>query len=375
MIITLASFLTSLVITFTAIPAVIRVANLKHLFDEPDERKIHKSSTPTLGGIAIFAGMIFSLTFWSSQKEIIELQYIISSIILLFFIGLKDDLVNLVHYKKLIGQLMAAFILVHWADIRITSFFGLFGINDLNLIASYAFSIFVMVVITNAVNLIDGIDGLAATVGIVATLTFGTWFYLVDQTQYMILSGSVLGALFGFFHYNKSPAKIFMGDTGSLILGITMSILAIKFIEMNRVLSLEDDYKIRGIPVVAISILIIPLFDTLRVFAIRILQGKSPFNPDRNHLHHMLVDLGFSHMKATSLLALFNICMIGISLGMQNVRSEIVLTLVLMLSLAGSYGLAFAKNKRIVPVIIPLKKATRAKVSVEESSDDKIAFH
>lgn len=377
MIITLASFLTSLVITFTAIPAVIRVANLKHLFDEPDERKIHKSSTPTLGGIAIFAGMIFSLTFWSSQKEIIELQYIISSIILLFFIGLKDDLVNLVHYKKLIGQLMAAFILVHWADIRITSFFGLFGINDLNLIASYAFSIFVMVVITNAVNLIDGIDGLAATVGIVATLTFGTWFYLVDQTQYMILSGSVLGALVGFFHYNKSPAKIFMGDTGSLILGITMSILAIKFIEMNRVLSLEDDYKIRGIPVVAISILIIPLFDTLRVFAIRILQGKSPFNPDRNHLHHMLVDLGFSHMKATSLLALFNICMIGISLGMQNVRSEIVLTFVLMLSLMGSYGLAFAKNKRKKPVIIPFNKSARVKVpvSVEESSDDKIAFH
>lgn len=368
MLLTIASFLTSLTITSFAIPAVIRVANLKHLFDEPDERKVHKSKTPTLGGIAIFAGMIFSLTFWSTQKEIIELQYIISSIIVLFFIGLKDDLVNLVHYKKLAGQLLAAFILVHWADIRITSFFGLFGIHQLDVLASYLFSIFAMVVITNAINLIDGIDCLAASVGIIATLTFGSWFYLIDQTQYMILSASVLGSLVGFLYFNISPAKIFMGDTGSLIIGITMSILAIKFIEMNRVLPLTDEYKIRGIPVVTISILIIPLFDTLRVFAIRILQGKSPFNPDRNHLHHMFVDLGFSHVKATSCLITFNILMIAIALNMQSVRSEVVLTLVLSSSLAGSYGLAYLKNRKKKPVIIPFTKLEAVKVRVDRES-------
>ena len=116
MLLSLASFLTSFLIAFMAIPSIIKIAEIKHLFDEPDERKLHVTRVPTLGGLAIFAGMIFSLTFWSSQKEIVELQYIISSIIILFFIGMKDDLFNLVAYKKLLGQLLSAFILVQISD-------------------------------------------------------------------------------------------------------------------------------------------------------------------------------------------------------------------------------------------------------------------
>lgn len=361
MLLTLASLATSFIITFYSIPRIIRIAQLKHLYDEPDERKLHKTNVPTLGGLAIFAGMIFSLTFWSTQKEIVELQYIISAIIVLFFIGMKDDLFNLVHYKKLLGQLFASYILVHWAGIKITSFFGLFGIHALDPVTSYAFSIFVMVVITNAINLIDGIDCLAASVGIVATLSFGTWFYFADQTQYMILSGSVLGALTAFLYYNRTPARIFMGDTGSLIVGIVLSILAIKFIEMNRVIPLGAPNKIRGIPVVTIGILIIPLFDTLRVFAIRILQGKSPLNPDRNHLHHLLIDLGFTHVKATCLLVAFNVFIIGLTLWMQPIRSEIVLSLVLSLCVFASYILAFVKNKKHKLLIIPLVKQKEKK--------------
>lgn len=366
MLLTLASLLTSFLITFYSIPRIIRIAQLKHLYDEPDERKLHKTGVPTLGGLAIFAGMIFSLTFWSTQKEIVELQYIISAIIVLFFIGMKDDLFNLVHYKKLMGQVFASYILVHWAGIKITSFFGLFGIHALDPVTSYIFSIFVMVVITNAINLIDGIDCLAASVGIVATLSFGTWFYLADQTQYMILSGSILGALFAFLYYNRTPAQIFMGDTGSLIVGIVLSILAIKFIEMNRVLPLDGENKIRSIPVVTIGILIIPLFDTLRVFTLRILQGKSPLNPDRNHLHHLLIDLGFTHMRATSVLVTFNLFIIGLTLWMQPVRSEIVLSLVLSLCVFSSYILAFIKNKKHRLLIIPLVKQHKDRKSTAQ---------
>lgn len=356
MLITLASLITSFLIAFYSIPRIIRIAQLKHLYDEPDERKLHKTSVPTLGGLAIFAGMIFSLTFWSTQKEIVELQYIISSIIVLFFIGMKDDLFNLVHYKKLGGQLFASYILVHWGGIKITSFFGIFGIHVLDPMTSYIFSIFVMVVITNAINLIDGIDCLAASVGVVAALSFGTWFFLAEQTQYMILSGSILGSLMAFLYYNRTPAQIFMGDTGSLLVGIVLSILAIKFIEMNRVIPLGDVNKIRGIPVVTIGILIIPLFDTLRVFTIRTLQGKSPFNPDRNHLHHLLIDIGFSHIQATSVLISFNLVIIGLTLALQSIRSEIVLSLILGLCLLGSYGLAYARNKKRKLIIMPLVK-------------------
>src|SRR5690554_2404310 len=146
---TFLAILTSLIISLVAIPSIIKIAKIKNLFDEPDSRKLHSSSTPTLGGVAIFAGLIFSLTFWSDQDVILELQYIISAVILLFFIGVKDDLFNLVAYKKLIGQLISSFILVHWAGIRITTFYGLFGVHDLTLIPSYGLSIFTIVVITN----------------------------------------------------------------------------------------------------------------------------------------------------------------------------------------------------------------------------------
>lgn len=346
MVLILASLLTSFVITFMAIPSIIRLAQIKHLFDEPNERKTHKTNVPTLGGLAIFAGMIFSLTFWSSQKEIVELQYILSSIIILFFIGMKDDLFNLVAYKKLLGQLAAAFILVHWAGIRITSFFGIFGIHELSLIESYVFSIFTMVVITNSFNLIDGIDCLAGCVGVLAATTFGSWYFMAGHTQYVVLSASLVGALVAFLYYNKTPARIFMGDTGSLMVGIVLSILAIKFIELNRVIPADGLHKIKKIPVVTIGILIIPLFDTLRVFTSRMLQGKSPFSPDRNHLHHLIIDLGFTHLQATVLLVVFNLSVIGFVFKMQSVRSEITLSLIMTTCLMGSFLLARERNKR-----------------------------
>jgi UDP-GlcNAc:undecaprenyl-phosphate GlcNAc-1-phosphate transferase len=346
MLLSLASFLTSFVIAFMAIPSIIKIAEIKHLFDEPDERKLHKTRVPTLGGLAIFAGMIFSLTFWSSQKEIVELQYIISSIIILFFLGMKDDLFNLVAYKKFLGQLIAAFILVHWAGIRITSFFGIFGIHELGLVESYAFSLLTMVVITNSFNLIDGIDCLAGSVGILAAGLFGAWFFAAEQTQYMVLSASLLGSLVAFLWYNRTPAKIFMGDTGSLMVGIVLSILAIKFIEMNRVIPINGLNKIRGIPVVTIGILIIPLFDTLRVFMIRMFQGRSPFSADRNHLHHLLTDLGLTHVWATVSLISFNLIIVAIVLGFQKARSEAVLSVVLALCMITSFILANQRNKK-----------------------------
>lgn len=358
MIFLLASFFTAFCITFFAIPSIIKIAEIKHLYDEPDERKTHITRVPTLGGLAIFAGMIFSLTFWSSQKEILELQYIISAIIILFFIGMKDDLFNLVHYKKLLGQLLAAFILIHWAGIRVTSFFGILGIHELSTWQSYIFSIFTMVVITNSFNLIDGIDCLAGSIGVLAASLFGFWFFSVEQTQYVILSSSLCGSLLAFLYYNKTPSRIFMGDTGSLIVGIVLSILAIKFIELNRVMPLDAYGKIQGVPVMTIAILIIPLFDTLRVFAIRILQGRSPFAPDRNHIHHLLIDLGFSHVKATLVLVSFNLLIVTFVFFTQSIRSESSLLIVLFVSVLSSYLLAYYRNKKRKLVIIkpPISK-------------------
>lgn len=350
MIYTFSAFITAFVICFFAIPSIIKIAEIKHLFDEPDTRKSHQSNTPTLGGIAIFAGLIFSMTFWSTQKEIIELQYIIASVMILFFVGIKDDLFNLVAHKKLIAQLLVAFILVHFAGIKITTFYGLFGIDDLTLIPSYALSIFTIIVITNSFNLIDGINCLAGGVGFICSIVFGTWFISVNSIQYAILAYSLAGSLLAFLWYNRTPARIFMGDTGSLIVGVTLSILSIKFIEMNRVMDINAPYKVLAVPVVTIGILIVPLFDTLRVFLIRIFQGRSPLSADRNHLHHLLLDLGFSHMVASAILCSGNILFIYLVFNFHWLRGELLLTMVLTFCIVLSIVLSILNSKKLKTV-------------------------
>lgn len=324
-----AAFLTSMGVTLFAIPSIMRVAKLKHLYDMPGERKSHDDAVPTLGGMAIFAGMLFSVTFWADQRELAELQYIIASVLILFFVGIKDDLIEIVPWKKLVGQLIAATIIVHFAEIRIYNIFGLFGINDIPVWASYVLTIFTMIVITNSFNLIDGIDTLAGSIGLIVSLTLGTWFLLFQETQFAIWAFALSGSLIAFLWFNKTPARIFMGDTGSLILGFTASILAIQFIEFTRHIPFDHSYKVLSVPVVAVSILIIPLFDTLRVFLIRAYRGVSPFSSDRRHVHHRLVDLGFSHVQATLILCLVNLSFIVGSYLLQGIQGELLLVLVI----------------------------------------------
>ena len=325
------SLITALGITAFAIPSIIKVAKMKHLFDVPDERKQHKVSVPTLGGMAIFAGLLFSVTFWTDQVQIVELQYIITSLLILFFMGIKDDLVHLRASKKLVGQILAGVILVHMAGIKLTTFYGMFGIHDIPVWFSYILSVFSCVVITNAFNLIDGIDCLAGSLGIVGAFTFGLWFHFLGMTQYTILCSALIGSLLAFLWFNKTPAKIFMGDTGSMLIGFIMALLAIKFIESVRVLPRDHAYKILSVPVFTCTILIIPLFDTLRVFILRMAKGKSPFHPDRNHIHHILIDLGLSHIQATACLVSFNILMILLIFSLQGVMGELLLVIILII--------------------------------------------
>lgn len=332
------AFISALLLSFLTVPSIIRISNKKHLFDEPDERKCHKAKTPTLGGVAIFGAMILSLTFWSNQTLIQELQYILASLMILFYVGVKDDLLNIRAYKKLVVQLVAAFIIVHWTNIRLTSFFGLFGIFDLSTVESYAISIFTIVSITNAFNLIDGIDGLAGSLGIFVSLVFGVWFTCVESYQFAILSFAMMGALIGFIMHNWSPARIFMGDTGSLIVGFVSALLAIKFIEINRFMDREAQFKVISVPVVTISILIIPIFDTLRAFTVRIWNKKSPFHPDRNHIHHLLLDKGMTHAQAVLTLVGFNVFLLGTAYLLQGrLKGELLLLVIILIPSVLSY--------------------------------------
>ena len=326
------AMITSFALTFVAIPSIISVARKKKLFDEPNHRKSHNVSTPSLGGIGIFAGSLFSIIMWTPFKYFGDLQYVLCSFIIVFLIGAKDDIDPISPSKKLVGQLFAAAILVFKANIRLTSLYGILGIGILPEYASIALSIFTIIVIINAFNLIDGINGLSGGIGLLISLTMGTWFFLIDRLDIAIVAFSLAGSLIAFLKYNVTPAQIFMGDTGSLLLGLVCSILAILFIDIHKDLG-DHQYAFKSAPTLAIAVMILPLFDTLRVFIIRILNGKSPFYPDRTHIHHLMIDCGLSHMNATYILLVVNTIFIVIALGLQNVGNLYLLLILIIIAI------------------------------------------
>ncbi|HNU88084.1 MAG TPA: MraY family glycosyltransferase [Ferruginibacter sp.] len=315
-------------VTFFAIPVIIQVAKDKKLFDEPDERKVHKTVIPTLGGLGIFAGFIIATLMGVPSSVTSELQYFAAAATVIFFLGIKDDILVLSASKKFIGQLIAAGIIIKFGGIQITNMHGFLGIYEIPHIASIVLSIFTIIVITNSFNLIDGVDGLAGSLGLLTTLVFGAYFFYAGQLTYAVMAFALAGSTIGFLLYNFSPAKIFMGDTGSLLLGLINSILVIKFINVagNPVSNLP----IEAAPAIGFSILMIPLFDTLRVFGLRILDRRSPFSPDRTHVHHFLLDLGMSHRMVTITCVSVNIAFIAMAFFLRNLGTTTVIGILLV---------------------------------------------
>ena len=317
-------FLTSFVVVLYSTPALIKVAVLKRLIDTPTEdRKIHKRSVPTIGGIIIYAGTLFAYALWYNIDDMIyydkilqsvkEFKLIIATSLILFFVGVKDDIIGTAAVKKLFAHIIVALILVLMGDIRITGMHGIFGVYDIPYWGSVFISIFTYVVVVNSFNLIDGVDGLAAGIGFLSCCAFGIWFIYAGEFPYAALAFSLAGALFGFLIFNFSPAKIFMGDSGSLVIGMFICVLAIKMIEYP-IQQLDSFWVHVSKPVFAISTLAYPLMDTLRVFIIRAVKGQSPFNADRNHIHHKLIDCRFGHVKTVIIIYIFSVLTIGTSM-------------------------------------------------------------
>ncbi len=342
------SFITALLVTFYAIPSIIRVARVKHLMDEPGHRSSHKTVTPSLGGIAIFAGVLISIVLWTPFELFGDLQYILAAFTIIFLIGAKDDILPMSPGRKFAGEFIATIILVTKSNIRITDFQGLFGIYEVPYWVSIIISLTTILMIINAFNLIDGINGLTGMLTILITLFMTSWFFLVDELALSLISFSTTGACVAFLYYNISPAKIFMGDTGSLFIGLICSILAIQFIEVNGLVAGESRYAISAAPVVAIGVLALPVLDTLRVFAGRILRGRSPFSAERNHIHHLTIDSGMTHMEASIVLTIFNAGIIYLVVSFQNIGINYLffgLMVVYLLYVAVFYALAQRKQK------------------------------
>lgn len=321
----------SFIVTFLAIPTIIQVAKEKKLFDEPDERKVHKINIPTLGGLGVFAGFILSLLLMASNGNG-ELKYFVAAAMILFFLGIKDDILIISPAKKLIGQFIAAGILVQFGGLQITNMQGLMGVFQLPSFISIPFTLLTIVFIINSFNLIDGVDGLVGAIGLLTSLFFGCYFLFAGQPFYSIMGFSMAGSLLAFLFFNFSPASIFIGDTGSLLIGIVNSMMAVKFIDFAY--NKECALPLASTPALAIAILIIPIFDTIRVFALRILNKRSPFSPDRNHVHHFLLDLGFSHQKVTLICVLVNMVFIAMAFSLQILGTTILISIQITIAFA-----------------------------------------
>ncbi len=330
------SFVTSFAMTYLVIPPTIRVAVRKNLCDEPGERRSHTVRTPRLGGIAIFAGSIFSIMLWVPFDEYgSSLQYVLCAYIIIFLVGVKDDIDGISPSKKLIAEVIVSTILFFKAGIRIYSLYGIFGIMEIPVWVSLLLTTFTVIVIINSLNLIDGINGLSGSLTLLCMVLFGSWFLMVRRYDLAIMATATAGAIIAFLKYNFTPAKIFMGDTGALLLGLVCSILTIKFMELNDQLPRDHAFRLNAAPGMAISILMLPLFDTLRVFLTRLINGKHPLHPDRNHIHHVLLDAGCSHMQATGILVLLSMVMVLIAWFMQR-NTDNAIHIISMVALVAS---------------------------------------
>jgi UDP-GlcNAc:undecaprenyl-phosphate/decaprenyl-phosphate GlcNAc-1-phosphate transferase len=351
----------SFIITFLAVPVILQVAEKKKLYDIPDERKVHTRPVASLGGVGIFGGFLLAALLSIQGYLNPEFQYFFAAALVIFFLGLKDDLMILSATKKFIGQIIAASILIHLGKIRLDSMYGLFGFETVPEGFGLALSYLTIIVVINSFNLIDGVDGLAASLGILTMLVFGVYFFAVGYQAYALLSFAMAGSLVAFMIFNHHPARIFMGDSGSLMIGLVNAILVIKFINVahDPLVSLPITSSVA----IGFAILIVPLLDTLRVFSIRIINGRSPFTPDRNHVHHLLLDRGLSHAAVTMACVAINVGFILLAWFGRSLGTTYLLMIMLSLAFTGLGLLYSGRPRRTMVIAKRIDGATELKTS------------
>jgi len=353
----LLCLVTAFVVTLLAIPPIINLIKRYKLYDMPNSRKEHTMPIPTLGGIAIAAGMIISLLLWFPfSGEIGQIAFFFS-IAALFGLGIMDDLKDLAAKYKFVVQIGLASIIA-LSGIRITSFDGLFGITVLPVTAQYTFTILSIVGITNAFNLIDGIDGLAGGLAFMSLITLGLFLTISGDANTALVAFALAGGVLAFLYFNFNPAKIFMGDTGSLILGFIIAVLCIRLLQVNV---FAPNAALTHAPMFVLGIVMIPVFDTLRVFSMRTWRGQSPFIADKTHIHHLLTNSGFSHVFASRVICFVHAFILIEVYLLQAMRQELTLiflvTFMILITLVLKHSrLLFRNSRSLDPVPETMRK-------------------
>ncbi len=336
-------FVLSFLICFFSIPTIIKISRRKNLMDEPGIRSSHLRKIPNLGGIAIFYSIGICASVFA--YELFDLyKFLFASMIILLYVGVMDDIVVMRAYKKLLVQVLVSVLIVVGSDIRIRNLFGVFGVYELNYFLSVIFSVVTFIILINAFNLIDGIDGLAGGYSVICSALFGISYFRLGAYNYplVILSAVIIGAVLAFLYYNLSnyrSVKIFMGDTGSMLLGFLLAFTAVCFIDIfiDKNIPGVPRYHLQSAPVIAVAILILPIVDTLNVILIRLSLKKSPFEADKNHIHHRVLKLGVTHRRATFYILCYYLFVVAVAYFLRHLEDNLLLMIIMALGFLGAY--------------------------------------
>ena len=333
-------FIGSFILVKIFIPKIIWIVNSRNLIDDPDHRSSHNISTPTMAGVAFFLTLIFAINFigkWDTDGICMNLM---AALTLMFAIGLKDDLVVSTPRAKIGGEILAISFVLFSSSFQFTSLDGFIGIQSIPSIISYALIVLMILTIINSYNMIDGIDGLASIIGIVIFGVYGSIFFIMGLNFYFLLCMCLIGIQMAYLYYNLSSSnKIFMGDTGSLVMGFCIGFLSLKFLTIDTSILTEFSFIPENKLYIVAAIFYIPLFDTLRVMGVRLLNKKSPFFPDNNHIHHILIHSGLKHRQASLFLGFLNLLLAGVfiflSFNLNNFQmlGVFILSFILLLGL------------------------------------------
>ena len=348
----LTLFVVAMVATWWIFKKVLRIALIKNIVDNPDARKLQKDPVPVLGGVAVFFGMIVALTVTRLTFDTYSLFAIMGVMTIMLYTGTMDDILSLTPKIRFLIEILVVLLLIYTNHYSLNDFHGLWGIHQISEWIAVPLTVFACVGIINAINMIDGVNGLSSGYCILACTIFGIAFILGDDKDASSLAILAIGALIPFFCHNVfgKRSKMFIGDGGTLLMGTIISSFVIGILNANSPLAEKVDPNLGLIPF-TIAVLAIPVFDCLRVMVFRIARGTSPFYPDKTHLHHLLFDLGFSHVGTTGTELLATITVVGswflsYKLGASvDVQLYIVVSLGLLVTF-GFYAWARSQQRR-----------------------------
>lgn len=302
--------LLSLTVTTVVYPFVLRYARRHKIVDNPDARKLHRLPVPVMGGVAVYTGILAGCLAMFFLVPGASISWSLMAITTMLLMGVWDDIKNLPALLRLVAQFCIVGAYMWFTGYHIDNFFGVFGIHEISPWLGIPLSLVAGVGVINAINMIDGVDGYSSGFGIMASGSFAVLFIAVHQSVWSCLAVIVASSLIPFFFHNVfgKKSKMFIGDGGTMMIGFLMTIFALGAFSLRHGSELEE----QGVGVIAmtVAILCIPIFDTLRVMTARMARGRSPFKPDKSHLHHLFIDMGFSHLGAAIIILSINVVVI-----------------------------------------------------------------